>query len=147
MNRLIATLALSATIMFAGAAQAAEIEVLMLNKGAKGAMVFEPDLIVAAPGDTIRFIPTDKGHNAEVIKGLFPKGGTEFKGKINEKLSVTFDVPGAYGYKCLPHFAMGMVGLIVVGDDPANLAAISEAKGPPKAKAKFEELAAMVGQQ
>jgi hypothetical protein len=47
MNRLIATLALSATIMFAGAAQAAEIEVLMLNKGAKGAMVFEPDLIVA----------------------------------------------------------------------------------------------------
>ena len=68
------------------------------------------------------------------------------KGKINEEIRVTFDVAGAYGYKCLPHFGMGMVGLIVVGDDPANLAAIEDAKGPPKAQAKFDELAAMVGQ-
>lgn len=127
---------------------AAEYEVQMLNKGADGqTMVFEPAFLQIEVGDTVTFVPTDPGHNAEVIKDMFPEGGTEFKGKINEELSVTFEVPGAYGYKCLPHFAMGMVGLIVVGDDPANLAAIADAKGPPKAKANFAELAAMVGQQ
>ena len=46
----------------------------MLNKGEKGSMVFVPDLIAAAPGDTIRFVPTDKGHNMETIKGMLPEG-------------------------------------------------------------------------
>jgi len=126
---------------------AAEFEVHMLNKGADGkTMVFEPAFLQIEVGDTVNFIPTDKGHNAEVIKDMFPEGGTEFKGKINEAISVTFDVAGAYGYKCAPHFAMGMVGLIVVGEDPANLDAITNAKGPKKAKDAFAELAAMIGQ-
>ena len=72
MKGIITTLALGAAVVFAGAAGAAELEVRMLNKGAKGTMVFEPDLIVAAPGDTIRFVPTDKGHNVETIKGMLP---------------------------------------------------------------------------
>ncbi len=46
---------------FAPAAQAADHEVKMLNLGAKGAMVFEPDYIVAAPGDTVTFVPTQPG--------------------------------------------------------------------------------------
>ncbi|KKB76778.1 hypothetical protein VW35_18315 [Devosia soli] len=127
---------------------AAEYEVKMLNTGADGEkMVFEPAFLQIEVGDTVKFVPTDKGHNAEVIKGMFPEGGSEFKGKINEEFSVTFDVAGAYGYKCLPHFAMGMVGLIVVGDDPANLDAITNAAGPARVKAKFADLAAMIGQQ
>ena len=45
-------------------AAAAEIEVKMLNKGSDGgAMVFEPALVKIAPGDTVKFIATDKGHN------------------------------------------------------------------------------------
>ena len=47
---------------------AADFEVKMLNKGAEGAMVFEPAGLKIAPGDTVTFIPTDKGHNAEAIK-------------------------------------------------------------------------------
>jgi pseudoazurin len=126
---------------------AAEFEVHMMSTGADGAkMVFEPEFLQIEVGDTVKFVPTQPGHNAEVIKGMFPEGAVEFKGKINEEFSVTFDVPGAYGYKCAPHYAMGMVGLIVVGDAPANLAAIAEATGPAKAKAKFADLAAMVGQ-
>jgi len=32
-------------------------------------MVFEPALLKNAPGDTVTFVPTDKSHNAESIKG------------------------------------------------------------------------------
>lgn len=73
---------------------AADFEVKMLNKGAEGAMVFEPAGLKIAPGDTVTFIPTDKGHNAEIIKGMIPDGAAEFKGKMNEEIKVTFDVPG-----------------------------------------------------
>lgn len=48
------------------------------------------------------------------------------KGKMNEKITATFDVVGAYGVKCAPHVGMGMVGLLVVGDAPANLEAYKE---------------------
>ena len=139
MKQIIAALALGAAVIFAGAAGAADIEVKMLNKGVKGAMVFEPDLIVAAPGDTIRFVPTDKGHNAETIKGMLPEGAEPFKSKFNEDFRVTLTAEGVYGVKCAPHYAMGMVALIRVGD-PANADEAKVVKHPGKAKAVFGEL-------
>jgi pseudoazurin len=139
MNRVIATLALGAAIMMAGAAQAAEIEVLMLNKGEKGAMVFEPDLITAAPGDTIRFIATDKGHNVEAIKGMIPAGAEPFKSKLNQDFSITLDEEGVYGVKCPPHYGMGMVALIRVGD-PGNVEEAQAVKQTGKAKTAFADL-------
>ena len=118
---------------------AADFEVKMLNKGAEGPMVFEPAGLKIAPGDTVTFIPTDKGHNAEVIKGMFPDGGTEFKGKMNEEIKVTFDVPGLYGVKCAPHVGMGMVAAMLVGDAPAaNLDAFNAAKLPKKARERID---------
>jgi pseudoazurin len=134
------TLATIAVLMsVAGVAMAAEVEVKMLNKGAEGLMVFEPALVKIEPGDTVKFVATDKGHNAESIKGMFPADATPFVGKNGEDVSVTFDKPGAYGVKCLPHYGMGMVALIVVGT-PGNLA---EAKAVPqvgKAKQVFAGL-------
>ena len=91
------------------------------------------------PGDTIKFVATDKGHNAESIKDMFPADSTPFVGKLGEDVKVTFDKPGVYGVKCLPHYGMGMVALIVVGT-PGNLA---EAKAVPqtgKAKQVFSGL-------
>lgn len=118
---------------------AADFEVKMLNKGAEGAMVFEPAGLKIAPGDTVTFIPTDKGHNAEAIKGMIPNGAAEFKGKMNEEIKVTFDVPGLYGVKCAPHVGMGMVAAILVGDAPAaNLDAFSAAKLPKKARQRID---------
>ncbi|TYR35677.1 pseudoazurin [Mesorhizobium microcysteis] len=139
MRHILAALALGAAIFAVGAAQAAEIEVLMLNKGAKGMMVFEPDLIVAAPGDTIRFVPTDKGHNVETIKGMFPEAAEPFKSKLNEDFRITLDAEGVYGVKCAPHYAMGMVALIRVGE-PANVDDAKAVKQTGKAKAVFAEL-------
>ncbi|ESZ20087.1 MULTISPECIES: pseudoazurin [unclassified Mesorhizobium] len=139
MKKLIAALALGAAVAIAGAAGAAEIEVTMLNKGEKGAMVFQPDFVSAAPGDTIRFVPTDKGHNVETIKGMLPEGAEAFKSKFNEVFTVTLDKEGVYGVKCAPHYGMGMVALIEVGQ-PVNLDAAKAVKQTGKAKAVFAEL-------
>ena len=120
-------------------AGAADFEVHMLNKGADGqAMVFEPAGLKIAAGDTVTFIPTDKGHNAESIKGMSPDGATEFKGKMNETIKVRFDVPGVYGIKCAPHVAMGMVAAIVVNDPAVNVEAFKAAKLPKKAHERME---------
>jgi pseudoazurin len=139
MKRILAALTLGAAILAAGGAPAAEIEVRMLNKGAKGAMVFEPDLIVAAPGDTIRFVPTDKGHNVETIKGMVPQGAESFKSKFNEEFAVTVTAKGVYGVKCAPHYAMGMVALIKVGET-TNVDEAKAVKQTGKAKAVFADL-------
>ena len=62
--------------MLAMPAMAANFEVHMLNKGEAGAMVFEPALTKVAVGDTVTFVPTDKSHDAESIKGLIPADAT-----------------------------------------------------------------------
>ena len=126
-------------------AAAANFEVHMLNKGAEGAMVFEPAFVKVAPGDTVTFIPTDKGHNVETIKDMIPEGAQAFKSKMNETYKVTFDRPGAYGVKCTPHVGMGMVGLVSVGDAPANLDAVKTGKLPKKARERLDAAVAAAG--
>ena len=126
-------------------AAAADFEVHMLNKGAEGAMVFEPAFVKVAPGDTVTFIPTDKGHNVETIKGMIPEGAEAFKSKMNETYKVTFDKAGAYGVKCTPHVGMGMVGVVVVGDAPANLDAVKTGKLPKKARERMDAAIAAAG--
>jgi pseudoazurin len=122
----------------ATAVQAADFQVHLLNKGKDGMMVFEPGLTKIAKGDTVTFVPTDKSHNAETFKDLLPAGAKPFKGKINESITVTFDVEGAYVVKCSPHMPMGMVGLIIVGDPKSNIDAIKTAKLPKKARERID---------
>ncbi len=143
MKHKIAIAAAFAALLMAGAAQAADHQVQMLNKGEKGSMVFQPSLIVAAPGDTVTFVPTDKSHDAESIKGMIPDGAEPFKGKMNEQITVTVDKEGIYGVKCTPHYGMGMVALIVVGK-PVNLEQAKAVKQTGKAKKVFEGLFAEV---
>ena len=123
----------------AGAANAAEYQVKMLNRGAKGMMVFEPDLIKVAPGDTVTFVSVNPGHDARSIKGMIPDGAEPFTGKVSKDLTVTFTQPGVYGVECRPHYAMGMVAAVIVGD-PVNLDAARAVKQPPMAKKKFDAI-------
>ena len=118
---------------------AAEFEVKMLNKGAEGAMVFEPSLLKIAPGDSVKFLAADKMHNAESIAGMIPEGEKKFAGKINEEITVTFERPGIYGIKCLPHHGMGMVAMIVVGT-PTNEEQAKAVTHPGRAKQIFASL-------
>lgn len=126
---------------FSGIAGAANFEVLMLNKGTDGkTMGFSPSFLHVEPGDTVTFIPIDKGHNAETILDMIPADAETWKGKTNEEFTVTLTVPGLYGFKCMPHFTMGMVGLIQVGDDIHNLNDLMNVRLPGKAQARMMEL-------
>jgi pseudoazurin len=108
--------ALAGVALAAAPAAAKEYQVKMLNKGSDGSlMVFEPAYLKVAPGDSVKFVATQKGHNAESLAGMAPAGAVPFKGKIDEEITVKFTKEGLYGYKCLPHVGMGMVGLVQVG--------------------------------
>jgi pseudoazurin len=112
---------------------AAEHVINMLNKGADGTpMVFEPSFVRAAVGDTVKFVPVDKGHFAVALPGMWPEGVAEAKGKMNAEFVVTMDKDGLYGFKCTPHYAMGMVALVQVGTAPVTDAATA-VKLPGKA--------------
>lgn len=116
-----------------GSLLAAEHEVKMLNEGPEGQRNwFEPAVVYAQAGDTIHFVATDKGHNSAAV--VVPDGAEEWKGKLSQDISVTLDVPGLYAYKCTPHFGLGMVGLVAVGDPSINLEAVKSARYPGKAR-------------
>jgi pseudoazurin len=92
------------------------------------------------PRDTVRFVPVDPGHNAESLKGMIPEGAEPFKGGIGKELAVTFTVEGVYGYNCMPHYGMGMVGLVVVGDAAANAEAVKAVQQRGRAAERFAAL-------
>lgn len=132
---------------FSGSASADEIEVKMMNANGKGKfMLFEPDVIKAKVGDTVKFIPTNKGHNAEMIADLWPEGAAEFKGELNEEVVLTIDKPGIYGIKCLPHYPMGMLALVVAGDELPNKGQLDTYKPAGTAQKRYDALKEQVGQ-
>jgi len=132
---LVAILALAAT-----PALAANVDVQLLTKGDKGAMVFQPDLVKIAVGDTVTYQPTDKGHDVDGAAGNIPAAATPFKGQMSQGLTQTFTVPGVYVVKCDPHYGMGMVSVVVVGNDLSNLHALKAVKNPKMAQARLDEI-------
>jgi pseudoazurin len=139
MIRSILTLGSLLAIMWINGAVAGEFDVKILNHGANGDMQFNPQLLKVSPGDTVHFLAVDKGHNVQSIDGMVPDGAKPFSGEIGENLTVTFTVPGIYGYRCTPHGMLGMVGLVVVGN-PANEAAAKSAAMPGLAGREFAKL-------
>jgi pseudoazurin len=124
-------------------ASAAEHIINMLNKGADGtAMVFEPSFVRAAVGDTVKFVPVDKGHFAVTLPGMWPEGVAAAKGKVNVEFVVTMDKDGLYGFKCTPHYAMGMVALVQVGTAPVT-DAVKAIKIPGPAGKRMEAALAL----
>ena len=136
--KLLTTLGLLAAM--ATPALAEDMTIEMLNKRDDGAkMVYSEDIARVDVGDTITWVPTAKGHNVEFIAGpqmnALPKNS-----KINNFHSVEFKTPGVYLYGCTPHLNMGMLGLIIVGDDLHNLEKIRDVKLSRIAKSVLDDL-------
>jgi len=124
---------------------AAEYEIHMLDRGSDGReMVFEPAFLHIEPGDTVHFIATNQSHNAESLDGMIPEGAEPFRGELNQNISVTFTAEGAHGIACRPHLGMGMVALVMVGDDPHNLEEMQQVLLPRGARGAFEALYAQL---
>ena len=132
--------ALPLSVFLLSAAHADTVSVEMLNKRPdKQRMVYSEDITRINVGDTITWLPTSKGHNVHFISGpdgfKLPK-----KSKLNKEYSMTFDVPGVYLYQCTPHKAMGMIALIVVGDDTSNKSQVAKTRVFGKSKKKLKGL-------
>ena len=125
-------------VFFTSLAYANTIE--MLNKDDQGnKMIYSQEVAKVDVGQTITWVPTDKGHNVEMIAG--PDGAAlPKKSKNGKEFSMTFEVPGIYYYWCTPHKGMGMIGLVVVGGDTSNKDAIAKAKALGKSKKKLKAL-------
>ena len=105
----------------------ADHEIKMLNAGPDGStMVYQPGFIQAKPGETVRFVSVDPGHNS--VSHFTPEGAVTWTGAINQDVVVTLDKEGVYIYKCVPHNVMGMAGVIQVGKAGNKDAAIESAK-------------------
>ena len=132
----------AALIVVSSAAAFAEtIEIQMLNvNGAGDKMVFSQELIRAEVGDVIKFVPTDKSHNAQSVKNALPDGQKKFKGKMNKEVEYLVTEAGLTAVVCQPNQAMGMVALIVVGNDVSNAQGILDARVRGKGKIKIAAL-------
>ena len=137
-------LAVFGIMLAVGSASAGARTIEMLNKDDAGnKMVYSEELAQVDVGETITWVPTSKGHNVEWIAG---PDGAELpkKSKNGKEVSMTFEVPGIYYYWCTPHKGMGMIGLVVVGDDVSNKDAIAKAKALGKSKKKLKALLAQL---
>ncbi len=120
-------------------------EVQMLNadpENPRTRMIFLPRVVVAQPGDTIKFIATDRGHNSESIEEMMPEGVEGWEGDINDDVEFVVETPGFYGYKCTPHNSVGMVGLVIVQGDGMsdNLEAAKDVRQRGKARQIWDEI-------
>ena len=128
-------------LTFSSFAHAKTVEIEMLNKLGKEKMLYSVKLAEVDVNDKIIWKSTTKGHNVEFV--VMPKGVKKFKSKINKDATYEFKVPGIYLYQCTPHKAMGMIGIVVVGDlTQEAVDAIKDAKVKGKSKKKFKALLA-----
>ena len=123
-----------------GVAFADDISLDMLNKRADGEkMVYSQDIVKVDIGNTVTWLPKSKGHNVEFIS--IPEGMKKIKkSKLNKEYSYTFEKAGIYLYQCSPHKAMGMIGIVIVGDDLSNLDKIKKVRVHGKSKKKLKKL-------
>ena len=108
-------------ILFTSVINAENFDVKMVNADASGqVMIFDPPFLKANIGDTVTFLPTDMLHNSQSVPDLIPSSANAWNGAMNEKITILLNTEGVYVYQCTPHIALGMIGIIQVGD-PVNI--------------------------
>ena len=123
----------------AAAAEQSTIEVVI--DPASGLPRFKPEILFIQPGDEVRFKSSGRTYASRGIPGMLPEGMEPWWGQIGTDIVVTFAEPGLYGHKCGASYRLGLVGLIIVGDDPpANLTTARAVPHPAAAAAEFDKL-------
>jgi len=103
-------------LLCSGMVNAKDYTVKLLTQGSDGKMmVFEPNFIKIAQGDSINFVPSDSSHNA--VSFSVPSEKSSFKTPYGKATKITFNEEGVVLVKCLPHFPLGMIGVVQIGDN------------------------------
>jgi pseudoazurin len=118
------------------------VDMVTTGSGADRSMVFTPRILRVAVGSSVTFRPGEPTHNCTSTPGMLPPGVKPWTGAVGKPVTVDFDRPGYFGYHCLPHRSMGMVGLIIVGNpkDNTNLEAARAVKHPGKSSSAWQEI-------
>ena len=137
-SKLTLLISIFSVLLFSSHVIAANHELEMLNKLGKERMVFSKKMISIDLNDQVLWKSVDKGHNVQFI-GM-PDGAKKYKSKISKDASYKFEKPGVYLYQCTPHKAMGMIGIVVVGNNKNNLEKIKKVKVYGKSKKILKNL-------
>jgi plastocyanin len=121
-----------------GSGAASIVEIRMRGNADGSAVWFDPIGVRIGPGQTVRWINTDRG-NSHTSTAYHPQN-TDHPRRIpaaaepwnsdyllpDQTFELRFTAAGVYDYFCIPHEEAGMVGRLVVGS-PTSAAAPSEA--------------------
>lgn len=129
------SLVFSLALLTASPVFAAEVTVEMLNNKDGNMFVYSSKIVRVAVGDVVTWKATNAGHNAVFVPKAFPEGAAPLDGTMSKDVSYTFEKPGIYMIKCNPHYGLGMLQAVVVGNDLSNLEQAKTANYPGKAKA------------
>lgn len=95
-----------------------EIEVDVGAQGNQGTNAFGPAAIVVEPGTTVRWIWTGNGNHNVVSES--EEFESELTGEEGFEFEHTFESEGVHKYFCVPHKALGMKGVVAVGEGNAD---------------------------
>ena len=82
--------------------------------GSGGNLVFDPNELTIAAGDTVTFINGDLPPHNMVIEGFPELSHPDLAFVGGESFNVTFTRAGDYEFQCEPHAGAGMKGVIHV---------------------------------
>ena len=116
-------------------------EMVIRMGGPDGEIGIFPEITYVEVGETVRFRSTGHMHASRSINTMCPSD-VSWRARIGEDVVVRFDEAGIYAFKCAAHYAMGMVGLVVVGGSTELDEEAREARHPPAAQEQLERLLA-----
>ena len=85
-----------------------------ITMGAGGNLVFDPNELTIAAGDTVTFINGDLPPHNMVIEGFPELSHPDLAFVGGESFNITFTRAGDYEFQCEPHAGAGMKGVIHV---------------------------------
>ena len=134
MNILLKSISLLFIIIISNTAYAKTIQIEFTEDD-----TFSKEIAYIDVGDTIEWLPKNEGHNVEFLGGPNMSSLPE-SSEVDAFHSITFDASGVYLYHCKPHGNMGMLGLIIVGNDLHNLEGIKNLELSSTAEAVLQKL-------
>ena len=125
-------------IFFSQNSFGANYQVTMNNRDSAGnRLAFDKEILSISSGDSVTWLPVDKGHNIEMVAS---PNNLKFSSSAGEEVTLKFEDPGIYYYRCSPHKSAGMIGLIIVDNNYSNIEQIKSSNAPGRAKIKLNTL-------